>query len=153
MDAEAFAQFALNKANLSDYGLGFLFDVQKDLVLNSEFASNLYQVVAKIIKTKTKETSPVPEMPQPDVDGNEPSEDDRQNAYKRIEEVMKANQDIEKFNAEVSAIQAKVKVHVRPPLVSEEGGPGFPEVALMRLNNHRELKSEEAGAGSADTLR
>ncbi len=42
IEPEGFAKFALAKANMSDYGLGFLLDVQKDLVLNSDFANILY---------------------------------------------------------------------------------------------------------------
>ncbi len=82
-------------------------------------------------------------MPQPDAEGNEPAEDDKANAMRKIEDIIKANHDIEKFNAEVTSIQSKVKVQVRAPLNTEDG-PAFPEVALMRLSNHRETKSDES---------
>jgi hypothetical protein len=120
--------------------------MQKDLVLNADFINILYRVISKVVKTKAKESVPVPEMPGPDADGNEPSEDDKQNAQRRIEEAVKNNQDIEKFNADVAAIQAKIKLAIRAAL--PEGL--YPEVALMRLNNYR----EPAGDGQpSDTHR
>lgn len=63
LDEEMFAELAINRQMISDYGLSFLFDVQKDLVINSDFTNILYKVIAKIIKTRTKEQLPVPEMP------------------------------------------------------------------------------------------
>jgi hypothetical protein len=65
--------------------------MQKDLVLNSDFVSTLYRVIAKVVKTKTREVLPVPEMPGPDADGNEPSEEAKHNAQKAIEDAQKVN--------------------------------------------------------------
>lgn len=78
--------------------------------MNSDFIQTLYKVVAKIISTKAKEQVAVPDMPGPDADGNEPSEDDKQDAMQRIENAQRINSDIERFNNEVSAIHSKVKV-------------------------------------------
>lgn len=91
LDEEMFAELAINRQMISDYGLSFLFDVQKDLVINSDFTNILYKVIAKIIKTRTKEQLPVPEMPQPDAEGNEVPEEDRMNAQRMIEEAVRAN--------------------------------------------------------------
>ena len=134
VDEETLAKFASTRGHQSDFGLGMLFDVQKDLVLNGDFISILYRVIAKVVKTKAKETTAVPEMPVPDAEGNEPSEDAKQAAHKTIEDAVKANQEVERFNSEVAAIQAKIKVAVRTALA--EGH--FPEVAIMRLSNYRE---------------
>jgi|LauGreDrversion4_2_1035121.scaffolds.fasta_scaffold587019_2 hypothetical protein len=81
-----FSEVATQRHLMSDYGLAFLFEVQKDLVLNQEFINILYKVIGKIVKTKIKEPMAIPEMPQPDAEGNEPSEEDKANAHKRIEE-------------------------------------------------------------------
>ena len=53
-------------------------------------------------------------MPGPDADGNEPSEEDKAAAQKKIEEVTKMNQDIDRFNDELQKMQAKVKIVVKP---------------------------------------
>lgn len=123
---------------MSDYGLAFMFDVQKDLVLNQEFTSILYKVIGKIVKTKTKETVPIPEMPQPDADGNEPSEEDKANSQKKIEEASKHNQDVERFNEEVMKMQSKIKVNIRPALTEQ-----ITEVGIMKLNNYRDIRTED----------
>jgi hypothetical protein len=54
---------------------------------------------------------------------------------------VKVNHDIDRFNAEVNAIQSKIKVVVRAALQDSQ----FPEVAIMRLNNYRELTHELTG--------
>lgn len=61
-------------------------------------------------------------------------------AQKRIEEVMKQNQEVEKFNDEVLKMQSKVRIVVRNAI--PEGS--LPEVALMKISNFREAKPEEA---------
>jgi hypothetical protein len=40
---------------MSNYGLGFLFDVMRDLVISNEFVDIIYAVIAKIVKTLPKE--------------------------------------------------------------------------------------------------
>ena len=125
---------------MADFGLGFLFEVQKDLVLNSEFIHTLYRVIARIIGTKAREPVSVPDMPGPDADGNEPSDDDKQIAQKVIEDAQRANADIERLNAEINAIHSKVKIAHRPHL----GESAFPEVAIMRVSNYREPKNEDS---------
>ena len=79
-------------------------------------------------------------MPQPDAEGNEPSEEEKQVAHKRIEEVTKVNTENEKFNEEVLKIQSKVKISYRPP----PDNAALNECALMRVNNFREQKADEA---------
>ena len=124
---------------MSDYGLAFLFDVEKDLVLNKEFISILYKVIGKVVKTKIRETVPIPEMPQPDADGNEPSEEDKASAQKRIEEAMKHNQEVERFNEEVMKMQSKIKVAIRPSVPEQ----GISEVGIMKVSNYRDIRTED----------
>jgi hypothetical protein len=125
---------------ISDYGLGFLFDMMKDLVINQDFISILYRVVAKIVKTKLRESFLVPSLPEPPAEGEEVNEEERAAAQKKIEESLRANQEIERFNDEVMKLQAKVRVAVRPS-VTDVGG--VPEVALMKISNYREPKPED----------
>lgn len=91
IDDDAFMRFSLTKSNISDYGLSFFFEVIKDLVISKDFIETLYRVIIKIARTKLKPISPVPEMPQPDAEGNEPSEEDKANVARRIEEITKLN--------------------------------------------------------------
>lgn len=45
-------RFSLTKNNITDYGLGFLFEVIKDLVISREFIETLYRVIIRIARTK-----------------------------------------------------------------------------------------------------
>jgi hypothetical protein len=105
-------------------------------------------VIAKIVKTLPKEAIPVPEMPGPDADGNEPSDDDKAAVQKRIEEVTKLNQDIDRFNDDLQKMQAKVKLIIRP------GHSDITEVGLMKLYNQRETQLNESSINaSVDQIR
>lgn len=68
-------RFSLTKSNIADYGLSFLFEVIKDLVISKEFIESLYKVIIKIARTKFKILEPLPEMPGPDESGIEPTEE------------------------------------------------------------------------------
>lgn len=70
-------RFSLTKTNIADYGLSFFFEVLKDLVISKEYIETLYRVIIKIARTKLKPILPVPEMPGPDAEGNEPSEEEK----------------------------------------------------------------------------
>jgi hypothetical protein len=65
----------LTKSNIADYGLSFIFEVLKDLVISKEFIETLYKVIIKISRTKLKPIYPVPETGGVDAEGNEPSEE------------------------------------------------------------------------------
>ena len=139
IDDDTFMRFSLTKSNISDYGLSFFFEVIKDLVISKEYIETLYRVIIKIVRTKLRAIHPLPELPQPDAEGNEPSEEEKQQAQKKIDEVTKVNADNEKFNEEVLKFQSKVKINYRP--IPEPNSQQ--ECALMRVNNYREQKLEE----------
>lgn len=65
----------MTKNNISDYGLAFFFEVIKDLVISKEYIEVLYRVIIKIARTQFKPILPVPEMPVPDENGVEPTEE------------------------------------------------------------------------------
>ena len=77
IDDSEFMRFALTKSNISDYGLCFIFEVLKDLVISKDFIETLYRVVIKIARTKLKQLHSVPDMPLPDENGVEPSEEEK----------------------------------------------------------------------------
>jgi hypothetical protein len=139
MDDEAFLKFCLTKTNISDYGLGFFFDVLKDLVISKEYIEVLYRVIIKAARTKLKPLIPVPEMPGPDAEGNEPTDEAKDVATKQINEVMKNNAELEKFNEDVVKFQSKVKIAYRP----QNESTGRNEVGMMRVSNWREPVSSE----------
>ena len=84
--------------------------MQKDLVINAEFINTLYKVIAKIVKMRTKDSFLIPDMPQADPEGKEPTDEERNASHKRIEESMRVNQEVERFNEEVTKMQAKIKI-------------------------------------------
>jgi len=51
IDDDTFMRFSLTKNNITDYGLCFLFEVIKDLVISKEFIETLYRVIIKIART------------------------------------------------------------------------------------------------------
>lgn len=51
---DEFVRFSLMRNNITDFGLSFLFDVLKDLVISKEFIETLYRVIIKIVRTKLK---------------------------------------------------------------------------------------------------
>lgn len=139
MDDEGFLRFSLTKSNISDYGLGFLFDVLKDLVISKEFIEVLYRVIIKASRTKLKPLLSVPDMPGPDAEGNEASDESKDLATKAINEAVKNNAELEKFNEDVVKFQSKVKIAFR----SQNESTGRNEVGMMRVNNWREPVNSE----------
>jgi hypothetical protein len=65
--------------------------VIKDLVISKEFIEVLYRVIVRIARTKFRSLLPLPEMPVPDENGNEPSEEDKAAVMKQIEDITKTN--------------------------------------------------------------
>lgn len=51
IDDDTFMRFSLTKNNITDYGLCFLFEVIKDLVISKDFIETLYRVIIKIART------------------------------------------------------------------------------------------------------
>lgn len=78
IDDDSYIRFSLTKNNISDYGLSFLFEVLKDLVISKEFIETLYRVIIKVVRRKLLPIAPLPEVPALDADGNEPSEEVKQ---------------------------------------------------------------------------
>ena len=76
-------------------------------------------------------------MPQPDAEGNEPSEEEKTTVQKKIDEITKHNHEAEKFNEEITKLQSKIKIEYRKMADPKN------ECALMRINNYRENKSED----------
>lgn len=97
-------KFALTKNNIADYGLAYFFEVCKDLVISKEYIETLYRVIIKLARAKLRPLQTVPEMPEPDDEGNEPSEEVKAAAQKKIDDVTKLNQEAEKINDEITRL-------------------------------------------------
>ena len=67
----------MTKQNITDYGLAFFFEELKDLVISKDFIEVLYRVIVKLARTKAKQIVPVPDMPVPDENGVEPTEEEK----------------------------------------------------------------------------
>ena len=48
--------------NMADFGLAFMFEIQKDLVLSADVIDVMYTAIAKIATQKQLELQPVPEI-------------------------------------------------------------------------------------------
>lgn len=79
------------KDNITDYGLQFFFSIAKDLTLSREVIQVLYQVIVAIVMTKPESLQEVPEVPGPDDEGNEPSEEDKAAVIKQIDAITHQN--------------------------------------------------------------
>jgi len=61
-DYESVAKRAREAANMADFGLQFLLEIQKDLILPADIIDVVYRVICKIAMMKQKEMLPIPEM-------------------------------------------------------------------------------------------
>jgi hypothetical protein len=71
-------------------------------VISKDFIETLYRVIIKVARTKLRATLQVPEMPQPDAEGNEIPEEEKLVIQKKIDETVKHNLETEKINEEIS---------------------------------------------------
>lgn len=135
IDDEEYMRRILERENISDYGLGFFFDVNKDLVISRNFIEILYRIIVKNVRTKAKEIQSLPEAPVADAEGNEPSEEAKAEFEKKTEAINKENAEAELFNEALAKIKSKIRVNQREHVAD---GANSIEGALVRLNNFRE---------------
>jgi hypothetical protein len=77
-------------------------------------------------------------MPEQDEEGNELSDDKREEIQQQIDEITESNAKSIEFNNNLAKIKAKVKI------VYQEMPAHKDEVALLRLNNYRDAKPDES---------
>lgn len=70
------AKMAREAANIADFGLGFMFEVQKELVLSGDVIETLYRALCKVAMKKPKEMIAIPDIPE---DADEDAKEDLQN--------------------------------------------------------------------------
>jgi hypothetical protein len=93
LSAEQTAKLARDPKNMADFGLKFIFEVAKDLVLVPDVIDNVYRAICKIATRKPVAAQEIPEIPE-DAD-----DDKRDVIQEEIEKVKEANEALEKENA------------------------------------------------------
>lgn len=126
------AKIARDQSNIADFGLSYMLDCQKELVLNPDVIEVIYRAVCKVAM---QEPTPLQEIP---VIPDDADEDKKDEIGEQIEEVKKKNEDIEKDNAKIARIKNKVQIQGVPDRVYEEEL----EKALLKLNNFRDAAAE-----------
>ena len=76
LSADRVAKLARESSNIADFGLAFMFEVQKELVLSVEVIETLYRALCKVAMKKTKDPVVAPEIPE---DADEEAKEDLQN--------------------------------------------------------------------------
>ncbi len=95
VDDDAFLKYSLTKQNISDYGLCFFLEICKDLVITKDLVNTVYKTIIKIARTPQKPLVTVPEMPPAPEEGQEPpSEEEKANIQKQIDEANSTNETI-----------------------------------------------------------
>ena len=119
---------ARDQSNIADFGLSFLFDVQKELVLSTDVIEVLYRAICKVALKKPKDLVPIPEIPE---DADEEAKEELQN---QIESIKAENEIIEKENVRINKIKTKVSINNAAERVYDEEK----EQALLKVNNYRD---------------
>lgn len=102
LTSDMMAKIARDQANIADFGLNYMFDVQKELVLNPDVIEVIYRAICKVAM---QEPVPLQELPVIPEDADDDKKDE---INEQIEEVKKKNEDIEKQNAKIARIKNKV---------------------------------------------
>ena len=136
VEYEQAAMIARNTGNMADFGLRFLFEIQKDLVLSNDVIEVLYKAVCKLAMKPPTPMHPVPEATE-DMDAAAKEE-----LAETVEKVKADNEAIEKENAKSEVIKKKVLVKARAEdaLYNEEL-----EKALLKVSNFREVTIDASG--------
>ena len=134
LNANQFAKLARDPANIADFGLNFMFDSQKELVLNPDVIEVLYRAICSIAMAEPTPLLEVPVIPE-DAD-----DDKKDEMNEQIEETKKKNEEIEKQNAKKLRLKNKVSIQNCSDREFDEDN----EKALLKLNNYRDAAAEAA---------
>ena len=134
-DSEEAALITRQPQNMDDFGLRFLFEIQKDLVLSPDVIEVLYKAICKLAMRPPKELVAIPEVTD-DMDAAKKDEVNEQ-----IEQAKADNEVIEKDNQKVEAIKKKVLIECRGEGVYNPEN----EKALIKISNFREATLDASG--------
>ena len=123
---EHLAKAIRDPANLTDFGLSFLFDIQRDLCLNADIIDVVFKAVTKIAMQNPHDVEEMPVVP-------EEADDDQKAAFEEEGgKVKERNALVELENKKIEQIKTRVHISVRPRDTNKE------EMAFIKLNNRRE---------------
>ena len=129
--------------NLADFGLRFMLDIQKDLVLSTDVIEVIFSTIAKIATAK-----PIPMQPLPEIPDDAP-DSEKQTINESIEHIKVQNEVLEKENKNLEKLQTKVSIQEKQPPKYDEGT----ECALIRMNNFQEGEPQpSARSGEEETF-
>jgi hypothetical protein len=134
LTSDQVAKLSRDTVNIADFGLNFLFDIQKELVLNPDVIEVIYRAICKVAMQKPKELLEIPTIP------DDADDDKKEEIQEQIDETKKKNEEIEKENAKIARIKTKVTIQGVPERAYDEEA----EKALLKLNNHRDAAAEQA---------
>jgi hypothetical protein len=148
MDEERLLRHCLTKPCINDYGLGFFFEVCKEMVISKEFIECLYRAIVKITKTQPEVAKELPTVPEAKDDSTPPTEEEKAAIEKQIEEVKAQNEAIEKANEELAQLQSRIRIEYRDYNYDESS-----ECALVKLLNFREAPKEVSALNGAESTK
>ena len=117
-------KYVKDQSNISDFGLHFMMDVKKDLVLSQEVIDVVFKTVTKICVEQPKAMLDIPAKP----DGAEGDAEEEYN--NKVEEIKADNEKFTKENAQLTKIKAKVVLKHKPESMQNDN-----EKALLKINN------------------
>ena len=86
---------------MADFGLKFIFDIQKDLVLVPDIVDVIYTSICKIATKPLIEAQEVPEAP---------AEGEEDGSEERVAKIKEANAAAEVENAKYAKLQSKISI-------------------------------------------
>lgn len=117
-------KYVKDQSNISDFGLHFMMDVKKDLVLSQEVIDVVFKTVTKICVEQPKAMLEIPAKP----DGAEGDAEEEYNT--KVDEIKADNEKFTKENAQLTKIKAKVVLKHKPESMQNDN-----EMALLKINN------------------
>jgi len=123
---EHLAKAIRDPANLTDFGLSYLFEIQRDLCLSADIIDVVFKAVTKIATQHAHEPEELPIVP-------EDADEEQKAAFEEEEvKIKERNVMVEAENKKIEQIKTRVQIAVRPKDTNKE------EMAFIKLNNRRE---------------
>jgi radial spoke head protein 3 len=95
LTADQVAKLARDPHNIADFGLSFMFDAQKELVLSPDVIEVVYRAICNLAMRQPQKLLVIPTIPE-DAD-----DDKKEEIHEQIEDFKKKNDEIEKQNAKI----------------------------------------------------
>jgi len=132
------ARMVRHESVSSDFGLKFLLESQKDLVLSSDVIDAVFKAICNIALKQQQQPTEIPTAPE-DAD-----EETKAKIAEEAERIKAENDGLTERNQKIAQIQHKISIkQVETPYdVSQEQ-------ALLRFNNHKDAAAADPNITSA----